>query len=567
MSLGTLLHARCVPGNTRVADFFDLADLLLSRESIARALTHLDREALALLREQPDRPAPALRAVLAGLGLILPTAEGTDAKYLDSVTEAVTDLAGASLDTPELPAGPDPVPGLPGIGRAVRGVGIISELVLGLGETPARELSRGGLSQPETRRLAAELDVDPAIVLDTLHLARGADLVSLEPEGWLPTEAGERWLLLSAAERWVSLAAAWALVLPASFPTAVAAHPTDDLGTLLRWWYPAGGEIIAAELATFLLQGELLGLQQNGRLEEAGLRALTAPETLTELLTDAFPPPVAGFYLQHDLTIIAPGVLDSEVERTLRGFADLEVRAEASSYRLGETSIMRGLSTGVTAEEMLEFLGRVSLSGLPQPVSYLINQCAERFGSIRVGQLSPPVDGHSSYVRATDARVLDQIMVDRNLMPLSLLRESDLGAVSRFDSEVLFWALADAKYPAVAESADGSFLRLRRRRVGRSGTGTAAPDYTELMARLHSAAAALLNHGDEAWLARRLLVALKAKTTLEITAVLPGRGEVTFVLEPTGIAGGRIRGLDKAADTERTLPLSLITSVTERTSS
>ena len=42
----------------------------------------------------------------------------------------------------------------------------------------------------------------------------------------------------------------------------------------------------------------------------------------------------------------------------------------------------------------------------------------------------------------------------------------------------------------------------------------------------------------------------------EFRVRLPDGSERSFDLEPTGIAAGRVRGRDKAADIERTLPVS-----------
>ncbi|MDI2098769.1 hypothetical protein [Ruicaihuangia caeni] len=45
---------------------------------------------------------------------------------------------------------------------------------------------------------------------------------------------------------------------------------------------------------------------------------------------------------------------------------------------------------------------------------------------------------------------------------------------------------------------------------------------------------------------------------------MPHGDEVEYALQPTGLAGGRLRARDRTADVERTLPLSHITAVTER---
>ena len=39
---------------------------------------------------------------------------------------------------------------------------------------------------------------------------------------------------------------------------------------------------------------------------------------------------------------------------------------------------------------------------------------------------------------------------------------------------------------------------------------------------------------------------------------MPDGSVVDYLLEPTGVGGGRLRGRDRAADIERTLPLSSV---------
>ena len=62
-------------------------------------------------------------------------------------------------------------------------------------------------------------------------------------------------------------------------------------------------------------------------------------------------------------------------------------------------------------------------------------------------------------------------------------------------------------------------------------------------------------------MARQWELALRAKLPVRATVQLPDGSERTFELEPTGIAAGRVRGRDLAADVERTLPITSITAL------
>ena len=65
-----------------------------------------------------------------------------------------------------------------------------------------------------------------------------------------------------------------------------------------------------------------------------------------------------------------------------------------------------------------------------------------------------------------------------------------------------------------------------------------------------------------AWLARQLDTAIRAKQTITVSISMPGGIVVDYLLEPTSVGGGRFRARDRRADIERTLPLSSIISIT-----
>jgi hypothetical protein len=67
---------------------------------------------------------------------------------------------------------------------------------------------------------------------------------------------------------------------------------------------------------------------------------------------------------------------------------------------------------------------------------------------------------------------------------------------------------------------------------------------------------------DTAWLRRRVLAAIGARTALAVTVETPGGSLVDYLLEPTALVGGRLRARDRGTALERTLPLSGIRSIT-----
>ena len=66
---------------------------------------------------------------------------------------------------------------------------------------------------------------------------------------------------------------------------------------------------------------------------------------------------------------------------------------------------------------------------------------------------------------------------------------------------------------------------------------------------------------DAAWLDRELDAAVRARALVSVEVGMPDGSSRELVLEATGLGGGRLRGRDRAADVERTLPVRSIRSV------
>ena len=84
-------------------------------------------------------------------------------------------------------------------------------------------------------------------------------------------------------------------------------------------------------------------------------------------------------------------------------------------------------------------------------------------------------------------------------------------------------------------------------------------DYAPLIAALRSHQGP---DADAAWLDRELDAAVRAKAVLRVSVGMPDGSTRELILEATGLGGGRLRGRDRAADVERTLPVSSIRAAT-----
>jgi len=609
--LATLIRLREVR-ETGINDFFDLAERLLDRPSVQAQLGQLDRRVLLTLTVVVQLGAGGnvvpvadvterIRAIdhpealafpstlemrlqrLADLGLI--SFDATGAMAYESVAEQISAWPSMKLPTLEsLVAGiPDEL-GEPGIVNqevtdslaAENAFGTsmaIIEMIAALRQEPARELSRGGLGLPDIKRLAAAANIPTEHVIPLLQIGRASGLLELDNGRWTPSADATPWSLEPLAKRWARLAEGWLVLVPNDIRYVLSDRTHSVWGehfeAFMTWLFPAADAAFRARIEAHLERGELLGVTGNRAPSTAGsalvARGAKAAETA---MSSLFPPEIGQVYLQHDLSIVSPGPLSPAVDARLRAMTTVESRALASTFRVSAESITRALARGDSEESILEFLGSISLTGLPQPLRYLVAETATRYGMLRVGKVTTGATvSNVSYVRTEDDQLLATVLVDRRLSPLGLKLTEDGTASSRFERDVVFLALLDARYPAAAENADHEIeiveMRPRSRDTGGSGPAPVKDPAKSIITKLRLSATATEVESSTAWLERQLEVAIKSKLSVTVTVTMPDGSLQDFLLEPTGLSSGRLRARDRKADIERTLPISRITVVEE----
>ncbi len=267
------------------------------------------------------------------------------------------------------------------------------------------------------------------------------------------------------------------------------------------------------------------------------------------------PPATASVYLQPDLSAVAPGPLEATVETRLRRIASLERAGIASQWRVTAQSVSSGLATGETAEGLLAFLGEISLTGLPQPVAYLVRDTAARFGALRVRSVDPVAEGGArSQARSVDEHLIRTIAVDRALVSAGPLQTGPHRITFRTSAEEALEALLEERYPAVLEDAAGELVVRVPDRAPRRDR-----ERHRLVARLRDAGFEV-GEQERAWLERQLLSAVRERVPVRLTVTTSG-DPVDIELIPLAVANGRLRARDAGRDVERTLPLSAITKV------
>ena len=594
---------------TGIRDFFDLADRLLDRTSIQQILSQLDRRTLhtlsviaALSSGGRHAPVDAVAAAMADaehpeIAIQPSTVDGRAARLSHRALIAVEPdglvcydvvadvLAGwPALGLPGAAELAAPLPeglGAPGLTddanidhfaaeRAFSATLSTVELVNELLREPARELSRGGLGAPDTKRLAFAAAVPADRVPTLMVIASRAGLIGLSAGRWSPAEDSADWMIAPTPQRWGRLAGAWVAALPADIRFALSDRDHavwgDHFDEYITWLYPAADARMRTRVHAHVTTAEVLGIFASHAPSHAGSALLAHGRAAAEqVIAESLPTEVDKVYLQNDLTIVAPGPLAPRIDMRLRTMAEVENRALASSYRVTGDSINRALASGDSAKTIVEFLGSISLTGIPQPLDYLVAESAARFGLLRVGSISDG-SGTQSYLRSTDANLLAQVLVDQRLLPLALRRAADGRATSRFSRDVVYWSLADARYPVAAESANGTITIVERHLYSRDAAAAAAKpgeSAVALIERMRQNSSVSEQDSVTPWLERQLELAIKSKIMLTVTVSTPDGGTIDYVLEPATLSNGRLRARDRKADIERTLPLSRIVSVSD----
>ena len=454
-----------------------VADTIADPDYLAAATQQVGPDALVLLGrlaggpasgrvENAHRPITVAKARtpvdrLLARGLLMPT----DATTVVLPGEVGLFLRGGVLH-PEGLSRPAPPTTAHDVGLIDRlGAGTAAELIRSVelvaeawADDPPSVLRAGGLGVRELRRTAALLDGDVAAAVRAVEIAFAAGLVAADSTGseWLPTTAFDTWLRSDAASRWVALVSAWisgsrvptlavprpdrekppaplsdeidrpgapelrslALGLLGSLPPGQSLEP-DGVIDVVGWHRPRrSGPARDALVRWSLDEAHAYGLLARGAATTAGRLLFSGDKAGAEAAMAALmPPPLDHVLIQADLTAIAPGPLEPLLAREMALLAVVESTGGATVYRFTEASVRRALEAGRTVGEIAEFLAKVSRTPVPQPLTYLVEDVARRYGRVQVGTAP-------SLVTCDDPALLDQILAEPSVAAHSPRRVS-----------------------------------------------------------------------------------------------------------------------------------------------
>lgn len=367
-------------------------------------------------------------------------------------------------------------------------------------------------------RLLDVPEQDAAFVVELAAAAGLVDTTAGVDVRIVPTTAFDRWNVDVPARRWAALVDGWvrsaavaslvgerdergrqisalsvdvrrsaAPALRAEVLSALAAAPdgvapsVERVRELLAWRAPRRGGALRERLVDATIrEAEQLGLTGRGAPATTGRllaellaegadgspagtgsagAGLSGPrgsfvDALADALGPLLPEPVEELLLQGDLTAVAPGPLVPEVAARLARLADIESTGAATVYRFSEESLRRALDAGASPADIHDLLARLGRGGVPQALSYLVDDTARRHGRLRAG----PAE---SYLRCDDSALLSEVVASRRTQALGLRRIAPTVVISRLPMAELLDGLRAAGFAPAAEGPDGRIVISR----------------------------------------------------------------------------------------------------------
>lgn len=325
--------------------------------------------------------------------------------------------------------------------------------------------------------------------------------------------------------------------------------------------------VLAAGISPALIDATVAEAHAVGALAEghpsAPLAALLrAPEGDVEAETKRLvPAEVDGVIAQADMTILAPGPLPPEMARMIETVAELESPGLATVYRVTEASVRRALDTGHSARELVSWLERHTLGGLPQAISFLIEDVARHHGALRAGAVA-------SYVRCEDAALLARAAA--KVASLSVLAPTV--AVSELTLPRLLSELRAAGFQPSAEDSSGATLNTKPEPALVRATPSSLPrtpverDADRVLAALRGSAgggdssSAGAGEGDSDTIGVLRAAARSRRHVVLGYVDKNGRGSTMTVL-PLSVAAGQADVVEPASGNVVRIPLHRVTGI------
>ena len=366
--------------------------------------------------------------------------------------------------------------------------------------TPAKVLQNGGIGTREIRRAAKLVGRDEPVTARLIELAGAAGLVGTNEGGETasPTPGYDSWAVAGSEVRWRALAVAWLnacfevglagtrdedgkavaplavglepdqLVRRALVLDLMATHPGEALDAasaeaVVVWRRPAAwaadagetSQIVQALLEEAHLTGVASQLDDQYALSGFGRLLVDGDAGGAEkYLGSLVPPMVDEVVLQADFTATVAGHPAPELRAELDLMADVESTGHATVWRISEATVRRAFDAGRDAAQVLGFLRQHAVHGVPQPLSYLVEDIGRRHGRVRTGPAA-------CFVRSDDPALLSELALAKKTSRLGLRLVAPTVAVSARSVQEVTDALRAAGYLPAIEGPEGEIVPQR----------------------------------------------------------------------------------------------------------
>lgn len=440
----------------------------------------------------------------------------------------------------------------------------ITELLLDVETRRVRVVGKGAIGLPEVKNLAQQLHKSLDFARGCYSIAQSIGLIRPSDSRWWLTSLAKNWLSQDPTDRWQVLAANWFNAIgelaAEELSHAIKKFPGAGLRDLLGAVFPvADSNLLSQRLADLTNQAEWLGLTVSGIPTDAMLAMLSGDtESAIKSISTHLPKPQRKLLAQGDQTLIAPGPLPTDLEITVRDFAELEQVSVASTYRITPASITYALECGMTDSQIRQLLAELTGAPLPQPIDYLIAQAASRFGRIKITASSGL---ERSIVQASTTALLSEILNDQRLRAFAFHPISASSLASRFEPEVIYFGLREHGFLAIRVDSEGKVISPKESISWQIDSEIDPDPAISLVAELRQTESRIGENPSDDDLARQLQLAIKSRATLKVHLQLRDGTVQAYELKVSSLANGRLRGKDSKADAERVLPLSQIIRV------
>lgn len=562
-TLARVIQLRMI-NSSHLRDFFDLADALSNQKSLAAALSSLTVSQFEQLESLAESQKSKLGDFV--LDLMLAERSGQTAQIFESTTHAMatirtqrktlTPVSNALLERVMFAAEDIDRDASLAIFDVIQA---LTELIFELEQRYIREVGKRGVGLPDIKRLANHLKKTNEYSKQVFELAQFVNLAEVEGSRWQLGQQAENWISWSDRERWSHLAESWLQLLgDEAARELLAISAGESFEDRLSVVYPFADSTATNRIKKVAEMANLIGLISNSQATSwMGLLAAKSAKSAGDRAIAGLPRADEKIIIQGDLTLIAPSPLPTELEIQLRRFVDTEQIGMASSYRLSALSVSHGLETGLSIDDIRGLLLRLSSRELPQPVDYLLKEAQSRFARLKVHSTK---SGAHSQIVSSDSILLAEVHNDQRLKPFALHFDEAGNLHSRFESELVYFALREANFVAVRVDESGEVISPQKL-SSKKKVSEQKQNAFEDIARMRDADTQGTSDPDDDDLLRQIQLAIKYKAKMLIVLTTASGEQVEYLVEPVGVANGRLRAKDRKADIERTLPLSSVVSI------